>query len=312
MVANLYRGFEELPAALRGGAVSIGNFDGVHRGHALLVAELKRLADAVGGPAVVLTFDPHPASLLRPERPLPRLTTIERRAELLASLGVAATVVCPVDRDLLRMHAEAFFERTLVEALAARGVVEGPNFFFGRNREGDIEKLGELCGRRGMQLRVVAAAAEAGEMVSSTRVRALIAAGEVAAANAMLTSPYRVCGVVGHGAARGQQLGFPTANLEATETLLPGPGVYAGRVAWGQVSHAAAINIGPNPTFAEAEGKVEVHLLDFAGDLYGERLQVDFIDRVRDIHRFASVDRLREQLREDIDRVRRRVAAEPD
>ncbi len=312
---------DPIPDVVRGGAVSVGNFDGVHRGHAVLLRSLRAMADRWQGPAVAVTFAPHPAALLRPGSEPQPLTTMERRAELLGRLGVDHVVVCQTTIELLGLSAEEFFRRMVGEALAAHGMVEGPNFFFGRNREGDIGKLRALCQAQQIELEIVepqtAETAEVsemggemgGEMVSSTRIRGLIAAGDVAAASNLLTAPYQVSGRVVRGEQRGSGLGFPTANLTDIETLIPGSGVYASRVSIDGQTYLAATHIGPNLTFdKDGELKVEIHILDFSGDLYGRLLQVDFIDKVRDIARFNSVADLVRQMHQDIARTRQIVS----
>jgi riboflavin kinase/FMN adenylyltransferase len=292
-------------ARIRGGAVSIGNFDGVHRGHAQLIERLKELAGELGGPAVVLTFDPHPVRLLRPELAPPPLTWTERKADLLAALGINAMVAYPTDERLLSMAPQEFFERIVCEGLATRAMVEGPNFFFGRDRQGDVRTLAELCSRHGIELAIVEPQRLDGEYISSSRVRDAVRAGNVGAARRMLTEPYRIRGLVTHGAARGKRLGFPTANIEAVDTVLPAQGVYAGRAFAADGRWPAAINIGPSPTFGELAVKVEAHLIGYSGSLYGQPLEVDFLERLRDIRPFASVDDLKRQLDQDVETARR-------
>jgi riboflavin kinase/FMN adenylyltransferase len=204
--------------------------------------------------------------------------------------------------QLLSLTPQAFFEQIVCETLAARAVVEGPNFYFGKDRAGDIHCLRALCAEHQIELEIVAPLRLDGETISSSRVRRLLAAGEIATATPMLTRPYRIRGMVTHGAGRGHQLGFPTANVDAVDTLVPAHGVYAG-CAHGVGEHwPAAINVGPNPTFGEHATKLEVHLIGFNGSLYGEPLEVDFLARLRDIHTFSSVDKLLAQLRIDVER----------
>lgn len=296
-----------LPDELRAGAVAIGNFDGVHRGHARIVERLIAKAREVGGPAVVFTFDPHPVRLLRPAAAPPPLTWTDRKAELLSELGVDAMIAYPTDEALLSLSPEQFFATIVRDALDAHAIVEGPNFFFGRDRAGTIDVLRRLAAEAGISVEVVEPLVVAGEIVSSSRVRKLIAEGRVEEATQLLTRPYRIRGMVTHGAGRGAKIGFPTANVAAIDTLLPGLGVYAG-AAWtcGQ-RYRAAINVGPNPTFNEQAIKLEVHLIDFSAELYHQPLEVDFLARVRDIQPFASVEALRAQLERDV-AVARRVA----
>lgn len=306
---KLFRSLEELPDRFRHGAVTVGNFDGVHRGHARLVERLLAAAKRVGGPALVFTFDPHPVRLLRPEKCPPPLTWTDRKAQLLAELGVDATLAYPTDRHLLELSPREFFDHLLREQLGAKALVEGPNFFFGHGREGNVQLLEQYCRQAGMSLEVVPALQLEGDTVSSSRVRALIAAGQIDAATGLLTRPYRIRGMVVHGAGRGAEIGFPTANVGAIDTLLPGLGVYAGRMHWGRKSWPAAINVGPSPTFGEQAVKVEVHAIGYHGSLYGEAVEVDFLSRLRDIRSFEGVDALRAQLADDVAQAAR-IAAE--
>ncbi|HYO26116.1 MAG TPA: bifunctional riboflavin kinase/FAD synthetase [Lacipirellulaceae bacterium] len=300
----IIRHLEELPESARGGAVAIGNFDGVHLGHRRIVQQLLKRAAEVGGPAVVFTFDPHPVRLLRPAECPPPLTWTERKAQLLAALGVHRVVAYPTDERLLALTAREFFDSIVGGALAARAVVEGPNFYFGHNREGDVALLGRMATAAGMTLDVVEPVVLAGEIVSSSRVRRLVAAGDVAEAAELLAVPYRIRGMVTHGAGRGAKIGFATANLAGVDTLLPAAGVYAGRALFDGEACPAAINLGPNPTFGESALKVEVHILDRVAALYGRPLEVEFIQRLRDVVQFGSKEELVSQLRKDVDAVR--------
>lgn len=302
---QLIRELSQLPSQLQGGAVTVGNFDGVHRGHAQIVGRLIQRARQVQGPALVFTFDPHPVRVLRPDLAPPPLTWTERKAFLFGELGIDAMIACPTDEALLALTPEAFFDQVILGTLQAQAMVEGPNFFFGRDRSGSVDELGQLCRQHGLGLDVVEPITRGETYISSSRIRAAIRSGAMGEARKMLTRPYRIRGMVTHGAARGAKIGFPTANLEAIDTLLPSPGVYAGGAVVEEQTFPAAINLGPNPTFAEQALKVEVHLLDFDGTLYGRPLEVDFLARLRDIERFGSVEQLKLQLRRDIQAVRR-------
>jgi len=297
---RLIRDLSQLGVELHGGAVSIGNFDGVHRGHARIVAALRARAAAAGGPAVAFTFEPHPVRLLRPDQAPPPLTWTERKAELLGELGVDVLVAYPTDERLLSLSPEAFFGEIVVRQIGARAIVEGPNFYFGKDRAGDIQMLRELAEQAGMALEVVPPLVEGDSFISSSRIRALIREGDVAAACLLLTAPYRLRGMVTHGSSRGARIGFPTANLDAVDTILPAVGVYAGRAWTGGTAWPAAINIGPNPTFGEQALKIETHLIGFSGSLYGQPLEVDFLTRLRDTRAFASTADLQRQLQLDI------------
>ncbi len=285
-------------------AVAVGNFDGVHLGHAEIVRRLAALAASQRLPTAVLTFDPHPAAVLRPETAPPPLSTPRRRAELLAALGVDAIFVQATDRRLTSLSADSFYQDILRGRLAAAAIVEGADFRFGAGRSGDVALLSRLCSEEGIPMEVVEPVMADGEPVSSSRIRSLVGSGLVAEANRLLTAAYRLSGTVVTGAKRGRTIGFPTANLSGIETLVPEGGVYAGRArspsTASQAWHPAAIHIGPNATFGETGVSVEVHLIGFEGDLYGQPLDVDFLGRLRETRRFASVDLLAEQLRRDV------------
>ena len=294
------RDLDELPDTFQAGALTIGNFDGVHLGHAALVKELVSAAQAVAGPAVVFTFDPHPVTVLRPElAPVP-LVWMERKAELLRQLGVDLVVAYPTDKQFLKLSPEAFFEKVVRGRLNTRTMIEGANFCFGHDRQGTIDTLREHCELAQIGLRVVESVSLADDMISSSRIRKLVQAGEVALAGQLLARPYRVRGIVERGAARGAAIGFPTANLAAIESLIPGFGVYAGRTHWEGRDWPAAIHVGSNPTFEENEVKFEVHLVGFKGDLYGQTLEVDIMERIREVQTFDSKESLQEQLRQDV------------
>jgi riboflavin kinase/FMN adenylyltransferase len=308
-VVSLIRNLDDLPDALRGAAVAIGNFDGVHLGHARIIQRLTARAREIGAPPVVFTFDPHPAAILRPDAASPPLTATTRKTALLAQLGVEAVIAYPTDVALLRLQPRQFFDSVVVGRLGARAMAEGYNFTFGRDRSGDAATLERFCNEAGIVLEVVGPVEIGGQPVSSSRVRRLLEEGAVEEARGMLTAAYRLGGVVIRGAGRGRQLGYPTANLGGMDTLLPAGGIYAGRAEVEGRSWAAAISVGPNPTFGEGQWKVEVHLVDFQGWLYEQRLEVDFLARLRDIQRFGSVPDLIRQMDLDIAATRRIAAA---
>ncbi|MEK6249866.1 MAG: bifunctional riboflavin kinase/FAD synthetase [Planctomycetales bacterium] len=299
---DIIRHSDNLPEAVRGGSVTIGNFDGVHLGHAQIIRRLVAKAVEAGGPPVVFTFEPHPVRLLRPESAPHPLTWTDRKAALLAELGVGALVAYPTDRSLLQLEPSDFFADIVVRWLGARSMVEGPNFHFGRDRKGDVQTLSQLASAAGVDLEIVDPVEREGQIVSSSRVRQLLAEGQLDTVTRLLTQPYRIRGMVTHGAGRGKSIGFPTANLEAVDTLLPAEGVYAGRAYVSGRSWPAAINIGPNPTFGEAALKVEVHLAGFDDSLYSLPVEVDFLARLRDIHPFSDVEQLKQQLAADVER----------
>jgi riboflavin kinase/FMN adenylyltransferase len=289
------------PPGFAGGAVTVGNFDGVHRGHRELVAAAARWAARVGGPAVAVTFDPPPFQVLVPDAtPRLPLTTVEDRAELLRAAGADRVVVYRPNRALLGVSPEAFVRDVLLGQLGARAVVEGYDFRFGRGRAGDTALLRSLCESAGVGFEEVPPLTDRGEPGSSSRVRAALLAGDVALAADLLGRPYRVTGTVVTGARRGRTIGFPTANLGDVPTVLPGNGVYAVRGFVNGVAWPGAANVGPNPTFGDDARKVEVHLIGFTGDVYGSKLPVEFVAKLRDTRPFAGPAELVEQLGRDI------------
>jgi|SRR5262245_40225113 len=293
------------PPAARGGVVAIGNFDGVHRGHAALIAAARQLGC---GPVVPVTFDPHPLVLLAREKYQPPLTTVPERARLLHAAGADHVVVLQTSTDLLALSADAFFGSVIRGALAARGMIEGYNFRFGKDRTGSNDTLRTLCAAADIEFREIPAFTRDGRPVSSSRVRDALGRGDVRDAADLLARPYRLSGVVGTGARRGRTIGFPTANLERIETLVPAAGVYAVSIPTDRGVFAGAAHIGANATFGEYARTVEVHLLDFGGDLYGQTLAVDFLARLRGTRKFEGVDALVEQMRQDVAEARRIAA----
>jgi riboflavin kinase / FMN adenylyltransferase len=291
---------DSVPVDSCNGAVTIGNFDGVHRGHQALLAELKQQARHVGGPAVAMTFDPPPSQLLRPSTVGAPLTTLADRAVLMQHHGADHVVILQTTHTLLQHSAAEFFDQMLLNGLKARAVVPGFNFAFGHNREGTVERLMQLCQQAGLACVPVPPLQLGGRPVSSSRIREELLQGHVAAAAQLLGRPHRVTGIVAVGQRRGKSLGFPTANLEQVPTLIPANGVYAVRAnVAGQVWPGAA-NVGPNPTFGENARKLEIHLIGFTGELYGSTLAVDFIDFLRPTRRFAGPAELIAQLRSDV------------
>lgn len=280
--------------------LTIGNFDGVHRGHQMLVSELAMSAHAGGGLSGLLTFEPHPVAVLRPELKAPRLTSNEERAELLAALGLDFVVVHPFTPETAATSA-ADFMAALTAKLPLRELWVGPDFALGRGREGNTERLTELGSLMGFSVHVVPPFGWQGEPVRSSRVRGLLTEeGAVEQAAALLGRPYRVWGEVVTGAARGRGLGFPTANLRLPEErLVPAYGVYACWAWRGDAGHPAVVNVGVRPSFDNGLPSVEAHLINFSDDLYGETLGLSFIQRLRGEKRFADIRQLVEQIQSD-------------
>lgn len=301
---------EDFPERARGAFLTVGNFDGVHLGHQRLIGRLRERADAARAPALAVTFDPHPVAVLRPDTaPVPLVWT-DREISLLKEAGATEVAVFRTGRWLLDLTARAFFDHVLRRQFAARGMVEGPNFFFGHDRQGNVNVLREWSAQAGIAFEIVEPIEDAGRLISSSRIRESIADGRVEEAARFLGRPHRVRGIVTHGAARGAGLGFPTINLDGIDTLIPPDGVYATRAFIkgddGSVSKgwAAACNIGPNPTFGEQIRKVEAHLLDFSGDLYDRVVELEFLARLRPTRPFSGIDELLTQIRADIERTR--------
>ena len=295
------------PEGVQGGVLAIGNFDGVHRGHAELIRQAREMAQPLACPVFAITFDPHPLQLLAPERYQPPLTTCEDRAELLHQVGADGVIILETNPSLLALGPEAFFESILMTGLEAKGIIEGFNFRFGHNREGDNQTLQQLCAKVAIPFCEVTAFKLEGVPVSSSRVRRAIEEGQIEETTRLLGHDYFIRGRVIEGAKRGRTIGFPTANLGEIRTLLPANGVYAVRVECERGKFIGAGNIGPNPTFGEQARKIEIHLLDFQGDLYGQQLKVEFVSRLRETKKFASVDDLVKQMRHDVEQTRQIV-----
>ena len=287
----------------------MGNFDGVHRGHRQLVLRLRDLGRELAAPAIILTFDPHPLAVLAPDRFEPLLTTTGEKARLLHQAGADQVLVLKTEPSLLALSYDRFFAEVLCQRLGMRGIVEGPNFRFGKDCQGDVARLRQLCQEHGLPCVIVEPTCLDGQMVSSSKVRQALQRGDVSQAWHWLGRPYAIEGVVVSGQRRGRTLGFPTANLSQVTTLRPAAGVYAVRAGIGtpepKLVCPAAANLGPNPTFADGENKIEVHLLDYDGDLLGQMVRVEFLERIRDVRRFASAEELRQQIAKDVEAVRR-------
>ncbi|HYV18288.1 MAG TPA: bifunctional riboflavin kinase/FAD synthetase [Verrucomicrobiae bacterium] len=306
---------EESAAALRPHLLqpvaTIGNFDGVHRGHQAIFARVIERARALRGTSVAITFDPHPLKVLAPGRAPDLITTRRQKLALIETSGIDAVLVLRFDAALAETSAEEFVEKCLHGALALREVYVGANFNFGRGREGNADTLVALCAARGMTAGKVEEVRFLGSPVSSSRIRRAVRAGEVELAGELLGRPFAVEGEVAHGAGRGKGIGFPTANLKSRSELVPQDGVYVTRTIASDRTLASVTNIGTRPTFADQEFAIETHLLDADLDLYGQPIEVSFLARLRQELRFPSVDALVEQVRRDVDRARAWFAANP-
>ncbi|MFY9890139.1 MAG: bifunctional riboflavin kinase/FAD synthetase [Streptosporangiaceae bacterium] len=312
-----WHGLDDVPAQWGRSVVTIGVFDGVHRGHQRDVGHARTAAAELGLPVVVVTFDPHPDEVVRPGSHPPFLCTAGRRSELLAGLGVDAVCVLPFTVEFSRLGPDEFVRAVLVDRLHAARVVVGEDFRFGHKAAGDVALLAELGEKYDFTAEGVPLLAEHGMMVSSTAIRAMLAAGDVAAAAEDLGRPHRVEGVVVRGQQRGRTLGFPTANLQTLpHTAIPADGVYAGWLASLDPVGAetdrwpAAISVGTNPTFNGRERTVEAYALDRDDlDLYGVHVAVDFVARLRATLKFGSAAELVTQMHIDVDDARRLLIA---
>ena len=295
----------------QGTVVTVGTFDGVHRGHWEVLLEIRRRALATGRRSVLLTFDPHPLRILRPGQAPPLLTTPVEKKEILAESGLDYAVFLAFTPELSRYEPRQFVTEVLVGRLGVQELVIGHDHGFGRGRSGDAETLRQIGQELGFGVDVVPPVMVNGQPISSSAIRAALQAGDAPAAARALGRPYSVRGLVVRGDGRGRQLGFPTANLAvaSSEKLIPAAGIYVIRGITRAGSFGGALHLGPRPTFVGSPPTIELHLLDFDGDLYGEEIRVDFVRRLRDVRPFDSVVALVAQMREDVEDARRVLEA---
>jgi riboflavin kinase/FMN adenylyltransferase len=286
--------------------VTIGNFDGVHRGHQQILRRLRAAADEKKMPAAVITFEPHPLKVLNPNKGVRMIYPYAGRERLLARQGVDVLVTERFTHELAETPAEKWVVEVLVDLLQVDTLIMGYDFSFGRGADGDAQQLIQLGKRFGFVTEQVPALVVDGRPISSSRIRRLIEAGEVSIALNLLGRPFHLTGEVIHGDRR--LIGFPTANLKVDADLLPHVGVYGSVAAVGGKAYAAAVNVGWNPTFEEKELRVEAHLLDFTGDLYGQTIEIHFLRRWRDEKKFGSVEQLAAAIRRDIDKTKQLFA----
>jgi riboflavin kinase / FMN adenylyltransferase len=305
-----WRGLEATPGDLGRTVVTVGMYDGVHRGHQVLIGAAVSRARAMRRPCLLLTFDPHPAEVVRPGSHPAILTSLDRKAELVAELGVDAMCVLPFTPEFMRLSPETFTHTVLVEQLHAAQVVVGENFTYGHKAAGNVQTLTVEGRRFGFAVEGIPLAAVDDDAVtiSSTYIRACVAAGDMASAGRALGRPHRVDGVVVRGDRRGRDMGYPTANVESPAfTAIPADGVYAGhlvtrdpRSGASRERFPAAISVGSNPTFQGSRRSVEAFVLDYDGDLYGEHVGVEFVERLRPMAAFPDVDALLAAMAKDV------------
>jgi riboflavin kinase/FMN adenylyltransferase len=311
-----WRGLEATPSDLGRTVITIGMYDGVHRGHQKLIGAAVARARAMRRPSLLLTFDPHPAEVVRPGSHPAILTSLDRKAELVADLGVDAMCVLPFTPDFMRLSPESFTHTVLAEQLHAALVVVGANFTYGHKAAGNVDSLAVEGRRFGFAVEGIALAEDSSGddtdtdavTISSTYIRACVAAGDMVPAARALGRPHRVDGVVVRGDRRGRDMGFPTANVESPPfTAIPADGVYAGhlvtrdpRTGESRDRFPAAISVGSNPTFQGSRRTVEAYLLDYDGDLYGEHVGVEFVHRLRPMAAFPDVEALLAAMAQDV------------
>jgi riboflavin kinase/FMN adenylyltransferase len=306
---DVLTGIDSLPVEAEATAVTVGFFDGVHRGHQAVLGRTVELAADHRLASVAVTFDRHPREILTPGKEPQLLTTLERKKALIADIGIDVLAILEFTDQFSRWPPEEFVRRVLVDGLRARHAVVGSNFTFGHRAAGNLATLSDQGAARGFSVEGVTLLDLGGRPLSSSSIRQALTEGDLEWPTEALGRRYTVEGTVTAGAGRGAGLGFPTANLEVwARILLPGEGVYAGMADLGGETHVAAVNVGTNPTFGREPLHVEAHLLDFDGDIMGRRMTVEFWERLRDEVRFDSPEDLARQIKDDIERTRALVA----
>ncbi len=301
MTAKMINNLEHLTSPLRNPVLTIGNFDGVHRGHLALFEKVKRRARALEGQSAVMTFQPHPLKIMEPERTPLLITPTEQKLELIAQAAIDVIFCIPFDRTFAGMGAEDFVKDILVERIGIKELVVGYDYTFGHQRTGNIDLLLQMGEDLGFQVHVVQPVRIGSLVVSSTSIRDLVRAGNLSEAKTLLGRDYQISGTVVKGKNRGARLlGFPTANLELVDELFPKKGVYAVQVLIDHQKYNGVTNIGHNPTFGQGPLSIETHILDFSGDLLGQAIKVIFMKRMRSEKTFESVEELALQIEEDV------------
>ncbi len=304
LLMDILKSFDNLPGSLGSSVITLGNFDGVHLGHRELFRHLVKTARQLDCPSIVYTFDPHPLKLLAPDKAPRLLNTAEEKRRLIAASHVDYLIESPFDTEFAKMSPEQFVEDILINKLHVKALIVGYDYAFGKGRGGDTEFL-KACGKeKGFSVEVLQPVGGDGLPYSSTRIRTMIAAGDVAEVVRLLGRQYNLEGVVVPGDQRGRELGFPTANLETEKEQLPAPGVYAVKVRHDLQEYGGVVNIGTRPTFDGKTSTIEVYLLDYTGQLYGQKMRIYFVERLRGEQKFASVDHLVGAIEGDIAKAR--------
>ncbi len=302
---KVIHGLDNIHSPFKNAVVAVGNFDGVHLGHQAIFVAVREKAAAIDGTSVAITFEPHPVRVLNHREPPPVITLLDQKLELIEKQKIDAVVVIPFTHDFAAVTARAFVEDILVGKIGMKGIVIGRDYVFGKNRQGNVDYLKSAGLEFGFEVMVphwVAMKKSLPERVSSTRIREIIQQGDVAYAKNLLGRYYQLRGTVSEGRRRGgRQLGFPTANIQIDDELCPMQGVYAVTVEIEEGLFMGVANIGYSPTFDDHVFTVEVHILDFEGDLYGKPIRVNFIERIRDEKKFSGIDELAAQISRDIE-----------
>lgn len=301
----VFKGIENITEDFRGSFVTIGNFDGVHLGHGFICRKLVSEAKNARAKSLIITFEPHPKMILHPDiRPFYLITTLEEKLKLLEDCGIDGTLVIPFSQDYSRMTAEQFVRESLGQKLAIKKIIIGHDYTFGQGKKGNSDYLISSGRELGFAVEEIDAFKAGEDVVSSTLIRNLIIKGDFKIVTNLLGRWYNVAGIVVSGHGRGVELGFPTANLKPEKELLPEPGIYAAFASGEGNRYLAALNIGEKPTFADYTFTFEAHLLDFSGDLRGKRLDIHFVEKLRDIIKFDSPEKLKKQIAADIEKTR--------
>jgi riboflavin kinase/FMN adenylyltransferase len=304
-------GIENIHRKFRNPVLTLGNFDGVHLGHQKIFKALKEEAQKIDGEAIVFTFDPHPLQVLDPQRCPPFITPFKKKLMLVEMLGIDVIIVATFDLGIANIMPQTFVRQILVDKIGAKKILVGYNYYFGKDRKGNVEMLIQLGKKFGFEVKVIGALKVNDTPVSSSKIRELIQGGQMGEAAQLLGRNYRLMGKVIWGSGRGKDLGFPTANLEILNGLYPKTGVYAVEVIMGNRTYPGVADVGYNPTFGKNPLSVEVHILDFSADIYGEEIQLVFYKRMRDEKTFVNSDSLVRQMKMDVDVARKILLRRP-
>jgi riboflavin kinase/FMN adenylyltransferase len=309
---NVFKDINEIKQPFINPVVTIGNFDGVHKGHQAIFHQVIEKAESINGTSVAITFEPHPIKVLKKKDPPPLITLYEQKVELIAKTGMDVLICIPFNKEFAAISADRFLEEILVKKIGTKAIVIGKDYSFGKNRKGNITFLNENAARLGYKVIVtgwIPVANNVDGRISSTRIREVVMEGNVHDAVSLLGRHYQIRGKVQSGRNRGGRLlGFPTANINIVDELCPKTGVYAVTVNCRDGHYKGVANIGYSPTFDDHVFTIEVHLLDFDNDIYGQDIRVDFIKRIRDEKKFSNIDELSQQIQKDIDSGRKILA----